>query len=245
MKFLAFVIFILSFETCFSSDNHEVNQLKKIVSLLQSQVNTLRKNEGKIGEIRYSTLNEENFQSLYGNGWVLMDGKETKAYCCEGSEGNDCKQKKQCPILDLLPKSHPMKVNKKLANYTKNTINIFSTRFNIRGKDRTESPVKFISQVEEIPLNSGQYKITWKSGFFKYAPQIFINIDSDGKHARVGQIIEKFDEKSTTIAVINASSGSTTTQDVDAIEVLVQRSKEGYRRGLAKDDWTNVYIKLK
>lgn len=34
------------------------------------------KNEGLIGEVRYSLLSEEKFQRLYGSAWVLMKGQE-------------------------------------------------------------------------------------------------------------------------------------------------------------------------
>ena len=43
------------------------------MTLLQSQINVLRKTEGRIGERRSSILPLEAFQELYGKSWVLRD----------------------------------------------------------------------------------------------------------------------------------------------------------------------------
>jgi len=75
MKF--FIIFFLVLtNSSYATESDKVEKLEKMVTLLQSQINVLRKNEGvsKIGEIRYSILPEEAFQELYGKGWVLMNG---------------------------------------------------------------------------------------------------------------------------------------------------------------------------
>lgn len=36
------------------------------------------KDTGNLGEIRQSLLNPENFQKIYGDGWVLMDGRDVQ-----------------------------------------------------------------------------------------------------------------------------------------------------------------------
>ena len=50
------------------SEENEMADMKKMISLMQSQISLLRNKEGisKVGEIRYSTLTEEKFQKLYG-----------------------------------------------------------------------------------------------------------------------------------------------------------------------------------
>lgn len=46
---------------------------------LTNEVEKIKDNNGKVGEIRYSILNIEQFQRLYGNSWVLMDGRVVPA----------------------------------------------------------------------------------------------------------------------------------------------------------------------
>ena len=57
--------------------------MKKIIGLLQSQINNLRKNEGRIGEIRYSILSPSASKESYGEDWVLMNGQCFSKACCE------------------------------------------------------------------------------------------------------------------------------------------------------------------
>lgn len=69
------------------------NQLRRINALLEEQDKKIKKNnevlyetrkqlaeakdnQGITGEIRYSILDLQQFQQLYGSSWVLMDGKE-------------------------------------------------------------------------------------------------------------------------------------------------------------------------
>ena len=84
----------LSLELCYAQESEELTQLKKAISLLQSQVNALRKNEGRLGEIRYSILPLEEFQKLYGKSWVLMDGSCIAEKCPYDSSKDNGKRKK-------------------------------------------------------------------------------------------------------------------------------------------------------
>lgn len=51
------------------------NELMQLQTQLREELRELRENSGRIGEVRYSILNVEDFQNLYGSSWVLMDGR--------------------------------------------------------------------------------------------------------------------------------------------------------------------------
>ena len=96
MKSLIFLSFLLSLDCAYTQESDELSQLKKVMSLLQSQMNALRKREGvsKIGEIRYSILKPSDFKAKYGPGWVLMNGQCFSKACCENP---DNVAKGECP----------------------------------------------------------------------------------------------------------------------------------------------------
>jgi hypothetical protein len=88
-----------------SQESEKIEKLEKIVTLLQSQVNSIRKFEGisKIGEIRYSILTPSDFNKKYGNGWVLMNGQCISKSCCDVAVAENAES-------SLCPSDSPVKV---------------------------------------------------------------------------------------------------------------------------------------
>ena len=99
----------------------------------------------------------------------------------------------------------------------------------ISGTSISTTSADFIESISQGGTDSGQWTITYKSGFFSVAPAVQVTVDSTTSHGRIGQVVSH-SSSNCVISSVNQSSGAQTANDVHNMMLTVVRQGTDYRK---------------
>ena len=98
----------------------------------------------------------------------------------------------------------------------------------ISGTSVSTTSADFIDSISQGGTDSGQWTITYKTGFFSVAPAVQVTVDSTTSHGRIGQVVSH-SSSNCVISSVNQSSGAQTANDVHNMMLTVVRQGSDYK----------------